>query len=115
MPCRQRNTQFFKDGRKTAWWVKHIDLPKLFPRRAASLEARSLADVPVQEPTKYELASSKKAGLVLSGPTVPPTQVDARMKRRQCRFMAPFGSSEPSQRCRFTESVTDIMVTLVEV
>jgi hypothetical protein len=50
MPCRQRNTQFFKDGRKTAWWVKHIDLPKLFPRRAASLEARSLADVPVQQP-----------------------------------------------------------------
>jgi hypothetical protein len=48
MQCRQRNTQFFKDGRKTAWWVKHIDLPKLFPRRAASLEARSLADVPVQ-------------------------------------------------------------------
>jgi len=54
--CRQRNTQFFKDGGKTAWWVKHIDLPKLSLPRSPS-EARSLADDPVQAPTKYELAS----------------------------------------------------------
>jgi hypothetical protein len=35
MPCRRRNTRFFKDGGKTAWWVKHVN-QNFFPRRTAS-------------------------------------------------------------------------------
>jgi hypothetical protein len=46
MPCRRRNTRFFKDGGKTAWWVKHVDLPKLFFPRPRSIAVPRRIAVP---------------------------------------------------------------------